>query len=185
MRIFILFIISLLLFISACQEISTPAQPSEKTNIFFDLKGFFQEEKAVLEKRNSFKKIVSINGVSEEKDLSTLNLDNELSIFMASDINKPAWSDKYKIDSIYGADNQLAQIKYHSLDESLKTKKINIDFKNNNVSKVAIEKSTDNAVAQSKQYLTYTKDKGYVIQSEQTLSLSETKTIIVSVDFMN
>jgi len=96
MRLCIVFSLVLVLILSACQEVTTPAE-NNQVNIFFDLKDFFQKEITSLEKINSFKKTVSINGVSEEKELAKLNLDNELSIFIASDINRPAWSDKYKV----------------------------------------------------------------------------------------
>jgi len=183
MRIRIVFFIINIIFLSACQEVATPTQQTEKSIVFFDLKGFFQKEKAYLEKLTAFKKTVSINGVTEEKALETLNLDNELSIFIASDINRPAWSDKYKIDSTYSSKDQLLSVTYNALDESLKTKKITVDFENNTASKIVIEKATDNAVAQTKQHLTYTVGKGYSIQSQQTLSLSEVKTIIVTVEY--
>jgi len=65
----------------------------------------------------------------------------------------------------------------------LKTKVLSIDFQNNAASKIVIEKSTDNTIAQSKQSLTYDIAKGYTIQSEQTLSLSSTKTVIVNVTY--
>ena len=182
MRLFIVFFI-INIFLSACNEVATPTKQGDKPNIFFDLKGFFQKEKARLEKINAFKKIVSINGVSEEKMLDKLDFENELSIFIASDINRPAWSDKYKIDSTFTATSQLQKITYTALDNSLKTKMLTVDFQNNQASKIAIEKSTDNTIAQSKQSLSYHIDKGYTIQSEQTLSLSTAKTIIVNVTF--
>lgn len=183
MRLFIVFL-GLIVFLSACQEVAvvTPSS-SDKPAIFFDLKAFFQKEKVRLEKIHSFKKTVSINGVSEEKELATLNFDNELSIFIASDINRPAWSDKYKVDSLFTPQKKLSKITYHLLDESLKTKKIVIDFQNDAVATIEIEKATDNAVAQSKQMLSYRVDKGYTIQSEQALTLSDTKKILVQVDY--
>jgi len=182
MRLFIVFFI-INIFLSACNEIATPATQGDKPNIFFDLKGFFQKEKAHLEKINSFKKIVSIDGVSEEKTLTKLDFEKELSIFIASDINRPAWSDKYKVDSTFTEKNQLTKLTYTALDNSLKTKVLTIDFLNNIASKIAIEKSTDNTIAQSKQFLTYNIGKGYTIQSEQNLSLSTTKTIRVNVSY--
>ncbi len=182
MRLFIVFFI-INIFFSACQEVATPTKQADKPNIFFDLKGFFQKEKARLEKINSFKKIVSIDGVSEEKTLATLDFENELSIFIASDINRPAWSDKYKVDSTFTKKSQLTKLTYTALDNSLKTKSLIIDFQNDTASKIAIEKSTDNTIAQSKQLLTYNTGKGYTIQSEQTLSLSSTKTIRVNVTY--
>lgn len=180
MRLFIVFFI-INIFLSACQEVATPIKHTDTPNIFFDLKGFFQKESARLEKINSFNKTVTINGVIEEKKLDQLDFEAELSIFIASDINRPAWSDKYKIDSVYNKQNLI--LTYNTLDESLKTKKITISFEDKAVTKIAIEKAIDNAVAQSKQLLTYQVDKGYAIQSEQTLSLSEIQTILVEVDY--
>lgn len=182
MRLYIVFL-GLLIFLSSCQEITTPIKQSNKPVIFFDLEAFFQKEKAHLVKINSFKKTVVINGISEEKTLETLNFDNELSIFIASDINRPAWSDKYKVDSLFTPQKELDRITYHALDETLKTKKITIDFQDNVVINIDIEKATDNAVAQSKQTLSYGVGKGYKIQSEQALSLTDTKTILVQVDY--
>ena len=182
MRFFIVFFIANIL-LSGCQDLTSPNERIESPNIFFDLTAFFQKEKARLETINSFKKTVSINGQSEVKNLTQLDLDNEFSIFIASDINRPAWSDKYKVDSTFSNQHQLASITYSSLGKLLKTKKITIDFQNNSVSKIAIEKSTDNPVTQSKQYLTYIVGKEYSIQSEQALSLSTTKTINVKVEY--
>ncbi len=182
MRLCIVFL-GLIAFLAACQEVTTPIDQSDKSVVFFDLKAFFQKEQVRLEKIKTFKKTVSINGISEEKELSTLNFDNELSIFIASDINRPAWSDKYKVDSLFTPQKKLSKITYTLLDKSLKTKKITIHFQNDAVATIEIEKATDNAVAQSKQTLSYTVDKGYVIQSEQALSLSDTKTILVQVDY--
>ena len=182
MRLYIVFL-GFMVLVSACQEVDTPIQQSDNPAIFFDLDNFFQQEKARLEKVSSFTKTVSINGVSETKELTALDLDNELSIFIASDINRPAWSDKYKVDSLLSTTKQLNQLIYTALDETLKTKKLTVSFQNNQVANIAIEKATDNAVAQSKQSLTYTVDKGYAIQSQQALSLSEAKTILVQVNF--
>ncbi len=182
MRLCIVFL-GWMILLAACQEVTTPIEQSNEPAIFFDLKTFFQKEKVRLEKLNAFKKTVSINGVSEEKALATLDFDNELSIFIASDINRPAWSDKYKVDSLFTAQKELHQIIYTVQDESLKIKKLIIGFQNNRVSTIDIEKATDNAVAQSKQALSYKVGKGYSIQSEQALSLSDTKTILVQVDY--
>ena len=102
MRLCIVFL-GWIILLAACQEVAIPIEQSNEPAIFFDLKAFFQKEKVRLKKLNAFKKTVSINGVSEEKALTTLDFDNELSIFIASDINRPAWSDKYKVDSLFTA----------------------------------------------------------------------------------
>lgn len=170
--------------LAACQSETQTPSPTNKALFFFNLKDFFQKEITRLESINSFKKTVQINELQEEKTIQNLNLEEELSVFIASDINKPAWSDKYKIDSIFANQNQLKQINYSALRPNLKTKKISIDFSNNVVSNIIIEKSIDNAIAQSKQILTYTVAEGFSIQSKQTLRLSDPKDILVKVEFI-
>ncbi|MEM6318374.1 MAG: hypothetical protein AAF960_11935 [Bacteroidota bacterium] len=182
MRLLIVFTF-LILTLLACQQKATPIDQNQTPNVFFDLKGFFEKEKAQLNTRSSFQKTVEINGAVEQKQLAQLNFDNELAVFVASDINRPAWSDKYRVDSIFGDSQELRQIQYESLDASLKTKKIVIDFDNNSVAEILIEKGIDNAVAQSKQTLLYQVAKGFYIQSEQALTLSETKNISVKVTY--
>lgn len=181
---FTIFFFFLIMLFSACQETANPINPEKKTNIFFDLKGFFQKEMIQLKDLKSFQKTVSINDKTEQQQLEKLDLDNELSIFIASDINRPAWSDKYKVDSVFSNQQQLIQINYIALDDKLKTKKLIIDFQNNVVAKISVEKAVDNAVAQSTQELIYKVGKGYSIQSVQSLSYSEIKTIKVEVEYL-
>ena len=181
MRFLTSFLLSINLLFCACQEVTAPTGSIEQSNVFFSLKDFFEQEKKHLETIQHFKKTVSINDQSEIKELDKLNLDNELSIFIASDINRPAWSDKYKVDSTFSTENQLTSITYLALEETLKTKKIEINFYEGTVAKVLIEKATDNAVAQSKQILNYHVGQGYSVQSNQSMRFSDSKTIVVEV----
>lgn len=168
-------------FLIRCQ--STPQVEQKTSAAFFDLKNFFEQEKKQLKKVNRFVKTVSINEQQEVKELENLNFEDEFSIFIASDINRPAWFDKYGIDSIFDTTNNLERLTYTALDSSLQTKNIAVHFSNKEVASIAIHKSTDNAIAQSSQDLLYIVNEGYSIKTQQTLSLSESKTIIVEVDY--
>ncbi len=156
----------------------------EVASTFFDLKTFFKQEIAQLSDVKRFKKTVSINGVKEDKQLTKFNLEAELVIFTNSDINRPAWSDKYRVDSIFNKKKELVQLKYSVLDEKLKTQNLTINYKNNSVASIEIVKNLDNAIATAHQTLTYTVGRGYSIQSHQSLSFSETKNIFIEVEYL-
>src|ERR1700688_2857367 len=65
---------------------------------YFDLKGYFKKNAAQfsLHNRPVFKTVVH-NGITESKKIQIDNWERELSLFIGSDINKPAWKDSYQI----------------------------------------------------------------------------------------
>ena len=97
-----------LLFGWGCSDFSpTEASASLKVKKYFDLKGFMQEEVKRLSGREAFTKSLYVNGETETKSEVKIDLDKELDIFSESDINRPAWSDKYKVDSLFNEQKEL------------------------------------------------------------------------------
>jgi hypothetical protein len=102
-----LYIIFLLLIFSNCKN-ETPsrkdgmqAQNSKNTTPLFDLKGFLDNEIAThLKDVKKVKKTVTVNGKTESKEVEIKDWKEELKPFFNSDINRPAWRDKYKVDTI-------------------------------------------------------------------------------------
>lgn len=171
-RLFHLLVICLLAVVSfQCQSnASVSVEQTEKT--FFDLRAFFEEEIARLEEENpKVKKEIEINGKKEQKTQEEVDFQKELAIFIRSDINKPAWTEKYGVDSILSANN-LVRVDYVALDSTLKTRLLSIEFENAAVQKVSITNKTDSPLIQSKQQLTFEPKKGYEIANQQDLSLS-------------
>ena len=98
----------------SCQSTtSKPVGGLEKP--YFDLKSYFENEKTRLAAISNFKKTTVVDGKEETKQLETINFDNELRIFAEADINRPAWFDKYLIDSIL-QDGNLTRIDYTAKD---------------------------------------------------------------------
>jgi hypothetical protein len=94
-----LIIIALSFIAVSCQN--TPPQYNGQKTAFFDLKGYFKTEIERLKTDvKKVKKTVTLNGKSEEKILENLNFEEELTPFIASDINRPAWSDYYMVKTI-------------------------------------------------------------------------------------
>ncbi|MEK7254564.1 MAG: hypothetical protein AAB316_07460, partial [Bacteroidota bacterium] len=116
----------LLLF--ACQDNQPSGESkSDSSQPFFDLKGYFNQEVQRLANIRSIKKTAVVDGQKEEKMLDTLNFEQELKIFSDNDINRPAWSGKYQMDSIFNENKELVKLNYTASDESLKTQKMEID----------------------------------------------------------
>lgn len=169
-----------LIFQSCQPKTSTPAKEMDKP--FFDLKDYFDKEKTRLSAISNFTKTTVVDGKAETKKLEKLNLDNELRIFEEADINKPAWFDKYAIDSVLQNGN-LTKISYTTNDEKLDVRTIVLDFDQQKVSKISVEKSAETALADTQFKLIYEPKAGYSIENTQQLTVGEDKEFLVKVQF--
>ena len=92
-------ILSLLVFtITSC---SLPEQKGSDhvTKKYFDLDSLMQSQIEQLESLNPpVNKSITIGGKEEEKTVKNVDWNNELSVFLNSDINKPKLLDQYKVE---------------------------------------------------------------------------------------
>lgn len=175
-------VIFFLAFLLSCQSGTKPGRKAEKS--FFDLKAYFESETQRLANGNKAKKIVAVGDKKEEQVLDSINYRQELGIFSASDINRPAWSDKYKTDSIFNDEKELVRLDYTAANEKLKTRKISIGFERQTVASVFIENNTASAIASSRQLLTYRPTVGYTIESHQDAALTDDQFFSIEVQFL-
>ena len=152
---------------------------------YFDLKAYFDSETNRMASVGRVKKIATVDGVREEHILDSINFGQELKIFSNADINRPAWSDKYIIDSVFNEQQQLARLEYKSKDDDLRTKQITVEFEAGDVSRVQIENSSNSAIADTRQLLTYLPKVGYIIESGQKVTFAEDNKFVVEVQFLN
>ncbi|MEZ4933248.1 MAG: hypothetical protein R2788_14140 [Saprospiraceae bacterium] len=182
--IFILFLFYSSMVGIGCGNVGTSeSEIKQNTFKYFDLKGFIEKEAERLAERTSFTKTVFVNGEQETKPLSHIDAKAELMPFSSSDINKPAWSDQYEIDSVFNQNKELIGLRYQSKDKKLKTKKMSIDFQKSKVVKVYIENATESSVATTYQTLTYRPEKGFSIESRQDVSLMDENQFKIEVSF--
>ena len=174
-------IFALAVVMGACQPTSSETI-GEVAYPFFDLKGFFESEINRLNQKNGFAKQTAVNEVQETKQLDSLDFEKELNIFLDSDINRIAWFDKYSIDSTVNA-GQLVALQYKAKEDRLVIKNIQIDFENQAVTRIRIDREADTALADTDINLTYEPQKGYSISNKQALTMGEDKTFLVQVDF--
>lgn len=158
------------------------AQPNVQP--FFDLASYFQNEVDRLKDLNRIEKTTLVNGEEETKIIDSLNIEKELAIFSKADINRTAWLDKYKVDSLLNNNNELIQLKYSALDEKLKTKTVVIDFKNDAVHSISIENITKSFISDTNQISKYFPATGFQIERNQKIPFIESQQFIIEVKFL-
>jgi hypothetical protein len=175
----------LILLFTACREQNTAESPITNNKItFFDLKGYFEKEiQRLNQAQPKVQKKVMLNDKGEEKQLDHLDFATELAVFGESDINRRDWMDKYRIDSTL-QNNQLTALHYTATDDKLRTRQLDVEFQNGNVSKIFIQNGAKTMVAGSQQALTYLPAEGYFIQSNQRTAISKDRVLRVEVRFV-
>jgi hypothetical protein len=159
-------------------------ETNEKQNRinFFDLKGFLTEQVAMdLSSIRSLEKSIYVNGTKETKTLGKEFITGDINGFKEADINKPAWSDKYKVDSLLDGQNHLSETVYTAIDTSMRTRELRIIYSNDKVIEIKIEKANKSAAVDMIQKMYYTVNKGYSIIHYQKLAIGKTDSIVTSV----
>lgn len=169
-----------LLAFAGCQV--APPKPEGNRLRFFDLKGYFEQEALRLGDIGKATKTVFVGDRKEMLILDSIRFREDLQVFANADINRPAWSDKYSVDSVFDH-HSLSQLKYISKDERLRTQSIVIDFDSSRLSKLIIENRTSSFFATSNQLLAYEPRRGYSIDGGQKVALMEIEVFRVIVKF--
>jgi hypothetical protein len=159
----IAFIGSLMLSFTACKP---DIKETGGTLKYFDIKGYFTADTARLNKLNTpVFKTVTYNGATESKKAKIENWGHELDLFIASDINKPAWRDSYTII----ADSDV--LLYKAKDPELKMREMIIKMDKQKVKWILIFNHTKNILYQTDEKLSYFPDSLYVVQKIQRIRL--------------
>ncbi len=172
--------VSVALFFTSCEVES----PNVQHQSFFDINDFLKKEMTQLSKVKSIKKKVAINGKIDEQVLENFDLEKDLTIFRNSNINKIAWLDKYDVDSTMNNAGQLTELKYIATDPKLKTRELTIYYADKKVNSITIKNISGNQVSDLQQNLRYNSMKGYSVESNQKVTLSEEQKLKVEVEFL-
>ena len=153
---------------------------------FFDLKTYFNNQVDQLNKDQvPVKKTITFEGKTETKELKALNFEDELKLFIDSDINKTSWTDKYQTDSILTNSGKLQQVNYTAKDETLRTRAIRLFYDRvEAIAKIEIHNLGDGLITRSEQFLTFEEVKGYQIKNLQKVTLSDERELIINVEFL-
>ena len=169
------------LFFSCKQESSIGEKSAAQK--FYNLKDYFDAETHRLNSKGRATKIVTADGKTEEKVIDNIDFKRELDFFAGSDINRPAWSDKYVVDTMFNEHKEITRLHYKCLDEKLKARTIIIGFDKSEVTRIRIENNTSNSIATSSQVLIYQPSIGYSIESHQEVAIGVEQLFKVEVRF--
>jgi hypothetical protein len=174
--------------LSSCGQTDV-AKPSTHSK-WFDLKQFVQNANTILPKKARFEKTLLVKGSSESKKVTIADWTTELAVFAQSDLNRPAWRDKYQVDTLLIAverkevvqDDTTAvrEIRHTAKDKSLRTRLLSIKM-NRKSEPIGIEilNEQNNFFSHSQQHLTWDLREGYSITAQQKMLLmSATETVL-------
>ena len=178
-----LILITTLISLFACGDrVNTSVKALEKP--YYDVKGFFDgETKRLTEGGMKIKKTVTVNGKSETKIIEKPNFEEEFKMFVASDINRPAWSDKYHVNQKPSGNQDFIK-EYWAKDKNLKTQSLKIMQENDATSfKMEIHNRDKSVVTKSDSYLFYDRNNGFSITNSQQL-VGSTDSVRIDVVFV-
>jgi hypothetical protein len=164
----------------SCLLSCQPQSPTSETKAkYFDIKGYFEKEAQQLQQKNpAIQKQVEVDGEKEEKTLQIAEWHNELQLFIASDINKPAWKEAYHIDSL--SDGVL----YTAKDSTYKTQKMQILWDQMQTPvRFEIHNRNQNMLYTSEERLIYEPENGYEIQKNQDIRWISSKKYLIKGTF--
>jgi hypothetical protein len=133
---------------------------------FFDLAGYIDRQVDSLnEVRPTVTKTIVLNGQREEQQRQDVDFAADLRVLRDSDINRPAWLDKYTVEqSTTGG--RRSEV-YSALDSSLQTRELRIMYRDGKPEEITVFRRTGTVLSDGDHYLSYRPDRGYTLRSEQ------------------
>ncbi len=165
----------LIVLLLSCQAPTT----APKKLFYPDISSYFHKEiQRLQEAKPSVEKTIHINKQKETKRLSSINWEEELSLFIESDINKPAFEGLYRIKA---AGNEFT---YSALDEKLKTREVKITYNAAaKIERIAISNHNKNSLYSADEFLEYRPDTLYQIVKRQEVLILGTNNYWIQGEF--
>ncbi len=150
----------------------------EQKKLYFDIKGYFQQEAKRLKKLNpTVTKTVIVNGKTEQKKIKISDWEKELKSFEDGDINKDAWRNLFAVTK----SNDLTI--YTNVDDKITVKKLGVAVRNKELNYIGIFISNKNILYSSRDTLTYAPNEYYEIKKTQKISLMSEKRYVIRATF--
>lgn len=176
--------------IYSCQSNNNNTNQAKAALKYFDLPAFFAQEAASLGARR-IQKTIRQSDKEETKEIQLATAEQwrkELALFLKIQLNRPSFSDKYTIDSIFEpATKQLQLIRYTARQpQQLYTQTVDIYFDaEQKANSVLITNRNHNLISPTTYLLQYDRQKGYHIQQSQKLPFEAATEIDIFAAFIN
>ena len=145
-----------------------PEETAEAVELtpFFNLQAFVDAEVERLEANvPRADKSITFNEEVESHEAMELDYEDELAVFRNADINRPAWLEKYSIDSTRGGSR--LQVEYVALDTTLAVRSMRVIQEGEQVVRIEVESQTGTVLSDGRRFLRYEPATGYLIDSYQ------------------
>ena len=157
-------ILPFLLLLSACYADEIREDLAVET--FFDLSGYIDRQVDSLQTAGTtVTKTIRLNGTTETHEVADLNFRNDLRVFREADINKPAWREKYLVDSTRRAGELIRT--YTAVDSSMQTRELSVVTREGDPVRIAIVRKTGTVLSDGLHEMTYEPATGYRMVSRQ------------------
>ena len=153
---------------------------------FFSLEDFFNSEvQRLSELQPKVVKTLDIGGNTESHTDLVLDFSTELGAFVNSDINKPSWSDKYRVDSVFSDAGHLGELHYLAKDSSMYTRDIRLTFDPEGALQTCfVRNRLTNFISDFRQNLYYDRETGYRISVYQGFGEDAKAPVELAVTFL-
>ncbi len=187
--IYIFLFLPITLLFSACENADGSENNHSTTNkpTFFDLKNYFKTEIARLATApHRIEKYAQVNNKQETQTSEIKDWTAELAPFSNSDISRPAWRNKYHVDTVFQANTQGKIVTYTANSKDLKTQRLSIALDSAGViTQISINNQEDSWLSQAHQLLVYEATKGYSIEARQKIIASAADSVTVRARFVH
>ena len=163
-------------FFCGCSGQDMPQHP--QSSDYFDIKKYFEQEAARLEKQNTrINKTVVVDGSGETKSVAIADWKKELGVFMDAEITRASWRGQFKIEKT--ADGAS----YTSSEDKIPVKKLSVISRNGKVTGIIILIKNNNILYRSVDSLVYYPDSVYQVIKHQNIRFLSDKTYTVKGNF--
>ena len=143
----------------------------ENDRYYCDLPTFLNERIANLQKNNQWvRKHVTKDGHEHIIERGDIEWNEELDLFLDSDINRPAWRGEFKVDTIKLEREYVVTYKTENKQIPVKNVVVTIDKDTRQCLKLTVDRRTKNFLYQSDQSLYYTTGEGYIMKGKLSIN---------------
>lgn len=183
---YFIIVLSAFLLVNACTQSSINLEEEAYLIHYFDLAEYAEEEVARLnEEAYQFRKTISINGETETVELETLDLITELNFLSKNNINRPALTDRYQVDSIMNTKGDLQRIVHEATDEDLALQYLAIDFDEaQEVSQIEMRTGSNSRLLTAVSEAIYKPNEGYRLTNKQKILMFGKQDMVIEVTYL-
>lgn len=164
MKLSVLHFLLLAIVLSSCSQDPTEVYYEDDRN-YYDLPSCMRHQVDALNKMGKHvRKKLTKDGQSQVVEKGDVNWQEELELFMESDINRPAWRGSFKTDTVHLDQMLVITYKTDNTEIPVKNVVVTLDKQNKQCLRLTIDRQTDNFLYSSLQKLFFTPGEGYTVK---------------------